>query len=110
MAGNSSLSFFSSPLADANHDRLVNSADFVALASNFNASSNATFSEGDFNYDGKVNALDFNILGATLRRTLSASASVESAVSCLNRCRQNVQATAQSPTIVNQLSSQPGSS
>ena len=46
---------------DANHDRTVNSVDFMQLSQNFGQSA-ATFGQGDFNYDGVVNALDFNIL------------------------------------------------
>ena len=56
---------------DANHDRTVDTTDFVALANHFNAS-NPNFSQGDFNYDGKVNALDFNILATQFGKTLAA--------------------------------------
>jgi hypothetical protein len=48
-------------MADANHDRYVNSQDFAILASNF-GKTGMHFSQGDFNYDGTVNALDFNAL------------------------------------------------
>jgi hypothetical protein len=46
---------------DANLDGAVNSADFSALAGNFNGQSKLWL-EGDFNFDGNVNALDFNYL------------------------------------------------
>jgi hypothetical protein len=46
---------------DANHDGIVNLADFNILAQNFGQSPR-NFSEGDFNYDGVVNLADFNIL------------------------------------------------
>jgi hypothetical protein len=48
-------------LADANHDNKVNTADFVAVAQNFNQL-NSNWTKGDFNGDGKTNALDFNAL------------------------------------------------
>ena len=95
MSSNFSLSFFFLT-ADANQDRVVNSADFMALASNFNTSSNASFSEGDFNYDGRVNALDFNILATNFGRTLSPSASVSSTVAP-PKPLPPVEATAQNP-------------
>jgi hypothetical protein len=46
---------------DANLDGAVNTADFTALASNFNGTGKAWFN-GDFNFDGRVNALDFNAI------------------------------------------------
>ncbi len=57
--------------ADANHDRMVDTSDFMSMAQNFGATS-ATFSQGDFNYDGVVNALDFNILATSFGNTLAA--------------------------------------
>jgi hypothetical protein len=56
--------------ADANHDRAVDSLDFAALASNFNAAASMSFTSGDFNYDGRINALDFNLLAAKYGTTL----------------------------------------
>src|SRR5581483_4627843 len=46
---------------DADLDGAVGSSDFVLLSQNFNLSS-ANWGKGDFNYDGKVNALDFNLI------------------------------------------------
>jgi hypothetical protein len=57
--------------ADANHDRTVDTSDFMALAQNF-GSIGATFSQGDFNYDGVVNAVDFNVLATNFGNTLAA--------------------------------------
>ena len=48
--------------ADVNHDRYVDLVDFSALSMHFNQA--GTFTQGDFNYDGKVNALDFNALAS----------------------------------------------
>ena len=46
---------------DANHNGVVDTADFTALAQHFN-SATATYVQGDFNRDGMVNVLDFNVL------------------------------------------------
>ena len=46
---------------DANHDRHVDTLDFVTLAQNFGQGT-ANFARGDFTGDGRVNALDFNVL------------------------------------------------
>jgi Dockerin type I domain len=60
---------------DANMDGTVSTADFMALANNFNYNgSSPTWMKGDFNYDGKVNALDFNLLATNFGQTLSVSA------------------------------------
>lgn len=48
---------------DANHDGVVNLADFNVLASNFGQSPR-DFTQGDFNYDGAVNLADFSLLAA----------------------------------------------
>jgi hypothetical protein len=47
--------------ADADHNRRVDSSDQAILTANFGMTG-ATFSEGDFNYDGVVNLLDLNAL------------------------------------------------
>lgn len=47
---------------DANHDLLVDTIDFNALAGNFGVLSNASWGEGDFNADNKVDSVDFNLL------------------------------------------------
>jgi hypothetical protein len=46
---------------DANHDALVNLADYNILAGNYGQSPR-NFTQGDFNYDGLVNLADYNIL------------------------------------------------
>jgi hypothetical protein len=56
---------------DANLDRIVNSQDFVAMASHFGNQS-AYLAIGDFNGDRIVNALDFNILATHFGQTLPA--------------------------------------
>ena len=55
---------------DANRDQQVDTADFVALAAHFNENA-PTFADGDFNYDGKVNALDFNLLATKFGSALT---------------------------------------
>ena len=64
---------FSHIIGDADHDGMVGTSDFVALATNF-ARPNPTFTQGDFNYDGVVNALDFNIIATRFGSTLPAPA------------------------------------
>src|SRR5581483_8983560 len=58
-------------LGDANHDNKVNSADFTALAQNFNQTS-STWTKGDFNGDGKTNALDFNAIATNFGTNAAA--------------------------------------
>ncbi len=57
---------------DADHNGIVNAADFTLLAQNF-GKTNATWGQGDFNYDGVVNAIDFSLLATTFGMVLSAS-------------------------------------
>jgi hypothetical protein len=44
--------------------------DFTALAAHFNQISGVNYGNGDFNYDGKVNALDFNAIATNFGTTL----------------------------------------
>ena len=60
---------------DANHDGLVNLADFNVLASNF-GQSNRDFSQGDFSYDSVVNLADFNLLAGNFGRVMAAPAAI----------------------------------
>ena len=53
---------------DANLGGGVNLQDFNRLASNFGASSGATWAEGDFTYNGNVNLQDFNRLATNFGR------------------------------------------
>jgi uncharacterized delta-60 repeat protein len=55
--------------ADANHDRVVDTLDFNALAGNFGGTGK-TFPQGDFNYDGVADTLDFNTLASRFGRTM----------------------------------------
>jgi hypothetical protein len=61
---------------DATHDRHVDANDFTALAQHFNEAA-ASFSHGNFNYDARTNAIDFNVLanafGAFLAPVSSSS-------------------------------------
>jgi glucose/arabinose dehydrogenase len=47
---------------DANGDRDVDYNDFITLYNNFGNATNKLWSQGDFNDDGRVNFLDFQIL------------------------------------------------
>jgi glucose/arabinose dehydrogenase len=70
----SGLSFDFFVLAgDANHDGVVDTLDFNALAANFGGT-NKTYSQGDFNYDGTVDTLDFNTLAAQFGKTTPPAA------------------------------------
>jgi len=58
---------------DANHDRVVDTRDFNALAGQFGGT-NQNFAQGDFNYDGLVNSMDFNIFTGQYGHRLSLPA------------------------------------
>jgi hypothetical protein len=47
---------------DANLNRVVDAADFLALYNNFGTAAGKTWANGDFNDDGLVNFVDFQIL------------------------------------------------
>ena len=49
---------------DANFDRKVNAQDFDAILSSHYADTGVHWTEGDFNYDGTVDATDYNLLSA----------------------------------------------
>jgi hypothetical protein len=55
---------------DANGDRVVNGTDASIAGGYYNSGLPATWSQGDFNYDGRVDDLDMNILRANYRKTL----------------------------------------
>jgi hypothetical protein len=57
---------------DANHDRVVNFADLLTLAKNYNRTGGATLAEGDFNGDGAVNFADLLILAKHYNTALAA--------------------------------------
>jgi hypothetical protein len=61
-------------LGDVNLDGLVNGADFLVLAANFNQSVTG-WDQGDFFYDGLVNAADFNALAENFNQGISGAAS-----------------------------------
>jgi hypothetical protein len=56
-----------------NADRKVSFTDFQTLERN-QGKANPSASEGDFNYDGVINYLDFNILYARMNTSLPAPA------------------------------------
>jgi hypothetical protein len=68
LAADATLDFFVLA-ADANHDRVVNFDDLLAVAKNYNKAG-ATFDQGDFNYDGVVNFDDLLILAKAYNKTL----------------------------------------
>src|SRR5262249_27157520 len=63
LAGDAMTSDYTLPfyilVGDANRDRAVNALDFNLLASHFGASGSTTLADGDFNFDGAVDSLDF---------------------------------------------------
>jgi hypothetical protein len=56
---------------DANHDRRVDVEDFKRLTANFGRTSGVTYADGDFNYDGKIDNADMDILSSHWNQTLS---------------------------------------
>jgi hypothetical protein len=68
--GNFTFDFFVLS-GDANHDRVVNSADLAALAANWQAFPR-NYSQGDFNYDFKVDIQDLLILANHYNQVLLA--------------------------------------
>lgn len=60
---------------DANLDGAVNTADFNALAINFNSHTN-TWAGGDFSFNGVVNALDFNSIATNFGQALPVPAPI----------------------------------
>lgn len=59
---------------DANLDRIVDIRDLYALASNWN-STGKTFTQGDFDYTGKVDAADLAGVATNWQRSMTTSAS-----------------------------------
>ena len=52
----------------------VGFTDFMRLTQRFTTTSNATWDQGDFNYDGAINSSDFNLLQPNFLQTLGAQA------------------------------------
>lgn len=88
---------------DANHDRKVDLKDLVILASNWQGSGK-TFSQGDFDYNGVVNAPDLGLLGQRWQQTLALPAPPLPAVSTSVRPTRTP---ARSPTRVIELVESP---
>jgi hypothetical protein len=68
------ISGFFSAFPDANHDRVIDTQDFLAVAQNFNTLG-TELDLGDFNLDGRTNALDFNILATNFGESVTLPAS-----------------------------------
>jgi hypothetical protein len=68
---------------DANHDRVVDTADLDALSMNWNRSG-MQFRQGDFNYDGNVDVGDLKILSANWQKSLPAPGPIPDAPTSLN--------------------------
>jgi hypothetical protein len=77
MSANATFDFFSL-MADANHDRTVDSLDFNAMLASYGDIAK-DFSQGNFNYDTKVDTADFNLLAGHFGQTLPAPAPVAGA-------------------------------
>jgi hypothetical protein len=76
LTGTSSFNFF--VLAgDANRDRAVSTLDFNLLAASFGGSSK-TFSQGDFDYSGTIDSVDFGVLVSQFGRRLPAASAMQS--------------------------------
>jgi len=57
----------------------VSTTDFTSLATYFGATGQV-WSTGDFNYDGRINALDFNILATNFGQGIAPASSLGSLV------------------------------
>lgn len=64
---------------DATLDRMVDSQDFNAFLSGYGTST-IQWTQGDFNYDGKVNAIDFNYIAGNFGLSFSSPAPTLGAV------------------------------
>jgi hypothetical protein len=81
LAADDTLDFF--VLAgDANRDRVVNFADLLVVAKNYNKAG-ATYAQGDFDYNGTVNFGDLLILAKSYNKTLAAPAAALAPVAAL---------------------------
>ena len=67
------------PPGDANNDQIVNAADYIIWANNFDTKG-AKLSDGDFNEDRKVDAGDYIIWANNFGTNLSAPRSAAAAV------------------------------
>ena len=72
------ISFTVAPVlpGDANGDGVVDEADAVILAANWQTDGGATWADGDFNGDDAVDDYDATLLAANWRKTSSGTASV----------------------------------
>jgi hypothetical protein len=57
---------------DANLDGVVDSTDFAAFLTGYGRSSGGVWAQGDFDYDGKVNTRDFNMLSGNFGSSIAA--------------------------------------
>src|SRR5439155_24087083 len=64
-------------IPDPNPDRHVNALDFNILATNF-SKTGTSFGDGDFNYDGTVDGLDFSPLAGKFGTYLAAQSGAPS--------------------------------
>jgi hypothetical protein len=73
-AGGNAVLMMHTYRGDVNLDRTVSSLDFNALALGYGIKDgSATWSQGDFDYNGKVNTIDFNWLAGNFGQTLPAA-------------------------------------
>jgi hypothetical protein len=61
-------------IGDADRNRTVNALDFNVLATNYGMSGQLTLQQGDFNFDGIVDSLDFTALAVDFNQTLPSPA------------------------------------
>jgi hypothetical protein len=71
------ISTFFSLSGDATRDRHVNALDFNVMANNFGRSG-ATFSQGDFDYNGRVDTNDFTLLSSRFNGSLASGGATPS--------------------------------
>jgi hypothetical protein len=61
-------------MGDANLDRVVNSADAILLARNYQIPGRTNWNQGNFNYDTTINSADSAILQKHFNTTATGSA------------------------------------
>lgn len=74
------LLFAVTMIGDPTLDGAVDSADFNLLVRNYGLSSDARWTQGDFDGDGRVSTLDFNILAGNFGNRMPSAASLGSLI------------------------------
>ncbi len=108
VGGDDFVSTFFHLRGDANRDRVVDAADLKVLVQNVGRSSDAVWGQADFDYDGRVDFLDFQTLELSFGRTLSAPAAAMTTTPFAREAVAPVwEAAAPTPVLVNGAAGRP---